>query len=110
MEGMLSESEFQLEGDLIEDVEEFAYLGSMQSKDGGSTAAVRHRIGRASAAFHAMRPMWRQPLRLHIKGEVYGAVIRGILLYGAETWTTCPPPRRTCSCWRPLRWGALGRS
>ncbi|VDO62396.1 unnamed protein product [Schistosoma margrebowiei] len=40
-----------LEGETLEDVESFTYLGSIIDEQGGSDAGVKARIGKARAAF-----------------------------------------------------------
>ena len=49
----------ELDGDEIDEVEDFAYLGSNISKDGGSDQDIRVRIGKARFAFAILIPVWR---------------------------------------------------
>jgi hypothetical protein len=60
----------------------------VQSKDATSHGAIKHRLAKASKAFHAMRKMWKRPLDRKLKGFVYKAIVRTIALHGAGTWTT----------------------
>ncbi|VDP27825.1 unnamed protein product [Schistosoma margrebowiei] len=45
------------------------------------------RIRKARLAFVNLRHLWRrQDIRLSIKGRVYCAAVRSVLIYGSETW------------------------
>ena len=65
----------------------FPYLGVVQSCDATSARAVQHRISKASAAFYSLSRLWKAPMRLSVKGHLYMAIVRRVLLYGAGTWT-----------------------
>ena len=47
-----------LKGEDIENVEQFTYLGSVVSRDGGTDREIKSRIGKATAAFKTLRPIW----------------------------------------------------
>ena len=49
----------KLDGEAIDEVEDFTYLDSNISKDGGSDRDILARIGKARAAFAILRPVWR---------------------------------------------------
>ena len=49
----------KLDGEAIDEVEDFTYLGSNISKDGGSDRDILARIGKARTAFAILRPVWR---------------------------------------------------
>ncbi|KER19536.1 hypothetical protein T265_15512, partial [Opisthorchis viverrini] len=69
----------------IELVDKFTYRGSCH---GGLTKDdISIRIGKARAAFANLRHLWRRrDIRFSVKGRVYNAAVRSILLYGSETW------------------------
>ncbi|KER26958.1 hypothetical protein T265_05867 [Opisthorchis viverrini] len=74
-------------GEALEVVERFTYLGSCISSDCSVTDEVNARICKARAAFANLRHLWRQNgLSLNLKGRVYQATVRAVLLYGCETW------------------------
>ena len=76
-------------GAAIEVVPDFRYLGAIMESKGEIMKDVEERIARASKAFGALcRPVFRDSsLSLVTKRMVYRAVVLGVLLYGAETWT-----------------------
>ena len=80
--------EFDVDGELYGVVEEFEYLGSIQSASTTSTAAIRHRIAKATKAFGMLTKLWRSRMKWHVKGAVYCSMVRSVLLYASETWTT----------------------
>ena len=74
-------------GDELESVESFKYLGSVIAADGGVGEEISSRIAKARLAFANLRHLWRRhDVRLSLKGRVYNATVRSVLLYGCETW------------------------
>ena len=71
----------------VEDVDEFVYLGSKISKDGGTDEDVKARIRKAQHAFTILRPVWRSTaITANTKLRLFGSNVKSILLYGSETW------------------------
>ena len=78
-----------LEGEALEEVESFTYLGSVVDKLGGTDADVKVRIGKARAAFHQLKNVWgSSDLPLNTKIRIFNSMVKPVLLYGAETWRT----------------------
>ncbi|KER27332.1 LOW QUALITY PROTEIN: hypothetical protein T265_13817 [Opisthorchis viverrini] len=76
-----------IQGEVLEVAERFTYLGSCISSDCSVTDEVNARIYKARTAFANLRRLWRQNgLFLNLKGRVYQATVRAVLLYGCETW------------------------
>ena len=73
----------------LEEVNSFTYLGSNVDKQGGTDADIRIRIGKARAAFHQLRSVWRSTiLSTKTKLRIFNSIVKPVLLYGAETWRT----------------------
>ena len=69
-------------------VNQFTYLGSCLSKDGSIDSEIIARISKARIAFANLLHLWRRnDASLPVKGHVYNAAVRSVLLYGCET---CP--------------------
>ena len=84
--GIMS-NRLELDGDEIEKVEDFAYIGSNISKDGGSDQDIRVRIGKARTAFTILIPVWRSKvISRKTKLRIFNTNIKSVLLYGSETW------------------------
>ena len=47
-----------LEGEALEEVEEFTYLGSIVNEQGGTDTDVRVRIGKARVAYLQLKNIW----------------------------------------------------
>ena len=78
----------ELDGGVVEVVEQFKYLGSLVEACGGVVGEVSCRIAQASRAFGSLRDsVFNAPdLTMETKRMVYRSVVLGVLLYGAETW------------------------
>ena len=82
-----SDPNLTLAGEPIEVVEKFTYLGSCIEAGGLVGEEIGRRIAKARAAFANLRHLWqRRDVSLSVKGRVYNAAVRPVLLYGCETW------------------------
>nr|VZI11553.1 unnamed protein product [Spirometra erinaceieuropaei] len=81
--------QINVNGNQLQVVENFPYLGSTLSRNTKIDDEVANRISKASQAFGRLRStVWnRHGLQLSTKLKMYKAVILPTLLYGAETWT-----------------------
>ena len=79
-----------LDGDTLEEVTSFTYLGGIVIDRQGRTGAdVKVRISRTRAAFLQMKNMWTSPnLTTNIKIRILDTTVKPVQLYGAETWRT----------------------
>ena len=77
-----------LDGEIVEAVNHFRYLGSEVMSSGRLDEELRTRIGRASATFGQLFKIWRSKISLKTKLRIYNAVVISTLLYGSETWAT----------------------
>ncbi|VDP21075.1 unnamed protein product [Schistosoma margrebowiei] len=78
-----------LDGETLEDVESFTYLGSIIDEQGGSDADVKSRIGKARTKFLQLKNIWNsKQLSTNIKVRIFITNVKAVLLYGAETWRT----------------------
>ncbi|VDI07663.1 Hypothetical predicted protein [Mytilus galloprovincialis] len=48
-----------IEGENIEEVDQFTYLGSIMDRTGGTDADIRTRISKARQAFAMLKPVWK---------------------------------------------------
>jgi len=72
-----------VEGNPIEYVEEFCYLGSIIQHNSSCDAD----IGKANSVFARLNRIWKdRKLSLQIKMRLYESLILSTLLYSAETW------------------------
>ena len=77
-----------VDGQELEQVSSFPYLGSIIEEDGSAGVEVRSRMKKAGHSYGVLKkPLWSQAgVSLKRKGQVYTAVVLSTLLYGAEAW------------------------
>ena len=81
------EQQIKIGEQVVKEVENFRYLGSVVSKDGSASDDIKVRIGKASGAFASMTKVWRcRSLSLKTKIRIYEATVLSVVLYGSETW------------------------
>lgn len=82
-----NQTAIQVEGQPVEEVQEFTYLGSIVSKTGGTDEDVKSRIVKARQAFAMLRPVWKNK-NIHLKTKlmIFNSNVKSVLLYGSETW------------------------
>ena len=82
-------TELQLEKDKLDVVPEFCYLGDMTSTCGGCDLALIIRCKCARGKFRQLLSLLtNRHIPLVVRGYVYSACVRSVMLYGSETWAT----------------------
>ncbi|XP_078345642.1 uncharacterized protein LOC144631127 [Oculina patagonica] len=77
----------KLNGEDLEDVESFTYLGSIITVTGGTEEDMKCRIGKARLAFNMLRPVWNaSSISTKTKLRIFTTNVKATLLYGSETW------------------------
>ncbi len=77
-----------LEGEPLEEVDEFKEIGSMFSTNGKVIEEVKSRVNLARSVFSSLPSClwWRRKIPVNSKSRVYQAVVRSILLNRCKTW------------------------
>lgn len=76
-----------IDGERIEEVDNFCYLGSIISKSGGADADVVNRTQKARQAFCMLNRLWSAPnISRNLKIKIFKTNVLSVLLYGCETW------------------------
>ena len=89
---MQSNDRLYADGEPLESVDSFCYLGDMLSAGGGCESAVITRGRTAWGKYRDLLPILSSKnVALRTKGRVYDTCIRSAMLYGSETWA----PRNT---------------
>ena len=74
-------------GEVIEGVEQFCYLGDVLNGEGGSNMASINRVRSDWKKFRELSGvLTNKKVALRLKGRVYAACVRSAMLYGSETW------------------------
>ncbi|VDO69335.1 unnamed protein product [Schistosoma margrebowiei] len=78
-----------IDGEDLEDVKTFTYLGSIIDEQGGSDADVKARIGEARAEYLQLKNTWNSKhLSTNTKVRIFNTNVKTVLLYRAKTWRT----------------------
>ena len=83
------EEDIMVDGNKLNSVPEFTYLGSTISSNGCIDDEIQRRMAKAIASFGRLRQiLWNNHyVSMRVKGKIYRAIMHSTLLYGAEAWT-----------------------
>ena len=76
-----------LDGEVIQQVEEFKYLGSLISANGYSEKDIRVRIAMAKTTFSKLKTVLTGGLKQELKKRLVKTLVWSVIMYGSETWT-----------------------
>jgi len=75
-----------VDGNTVESVNSFVYVGSLQSSDGQCRPDQTRRIGLACAVMTSLKRIWSDKrLTLDTKLRMYHTLVLSVLLYAADT-------------------------
>ena len=76
-----------LNGEALEEVDQFKYLGSVIAANGGVEADVRHRVNEGCKVLGALKGVMKnRGLGMNVKKVLYEKVVASIVMYGSESW------------------------
>src|SRR6476469_7789419 len=75
-----------IEGQSVEQVSKFRYLGSLISKDGRCLDDVKTRIRMAKNAFNKRKELLTRSIRVDLRKRLAETLVWPVVLYGCETW------------------------
>ena len=89
-QGVRNAPSFTINGEPIENVEKFVYLGSTIAANLSLDAEIDCRLGKAYSSFARLAErVWNNPmLTIKTKSAVYSSCVLSTLLYASESWTT----------------------
>ena len=74
-------------GEKVEVVEKFCYLGDVIGKGGGAEESSRARVRCVWGKFMELKMLLTaRGASLRVKGKIYRACVQRVLVYGSETW------------------------
>ena len=76
-----------VEGQKMEQVKSFKYLGSIITDDGRCEAEIKARIATAKEAFSKRKVLLTKKLSKRVKKRIIKTIIWSIALYSSESWT-----------------------
>jgi hypothetical protein len=87
--------EFVIDGQQIEEVKQFEYLGSMINNIGDSTTEIKRRLAMARSTVQSMTNIWKsRGLSIDIKLRLLRATVFSIATYGCESWAMTKNDRK----------------
>jgi len=76
-----------INGEQLEQVDKFCYLGSVVTQDAKCHTEIRRRIGIGKDAFYKRKELLRGKLNRNLKKRMVKTLVWSVVLYGSETWT-----------------------
>ena len=77
-----------MNGEQLEEVETFKYLGATITRDGRSTVEVKSRLAMATSSMARLFRIWKsKEISFTSKFKLYKSLVLSIALYGCESWT-----------------------
>ena len=73
-------------GERIEQVTKFKYLGAWLTEDGKCDVEIRSRLAMAKDAFNKRKELLSKRMNIDTKKRIAKALVWSVALYGAETW------------------------
>ncbi len=84
-----NQAPLKIDGQQLEEVKSFTYLGSEVDGNGGTERDIRARICKARTAFVTLNNIWKEgKISLNTKVRLFNTNVKTVLLYGSETWRT----------------------
>ena len=78
-----------LNGEALEEVDQFKYLGSVIAANGGMEAVVHHRVNEGCKVLGALKGVMKnRGLGKNVKKILYEKVVMPTVMYGSESWGT----------------------
>ena len=79
--------DLSLNGEMLEKVDLFKYLGSIVSKNGGVVDDMISRVNEGAKVFGALSRIWKVgSFGMGVKKIMYERIVVPTLVYGAKTW------------------------
>ena len=85
-----------LNGEALEAVDQFKYLGSVIAANGGVEADVRHRVNEGCNVLGALKEVMKnRGLGINVKKVLYEKLVVPTVMYGSESWGMKVTERQT---------------
>ena len=78
---------FSLDGDVIEQVESFEFLGSIINTKGDCSQEIKRRLAMARNVVQSMTKLWKSKLPSSLKVRLLRSTAFAVASYGSESWT-----------------------
>jgi hypothetical protein len=98
-----------INGEKVEQVGEFCYLGSVVTTDAKCHSEIRRRIAMGKEAFMKRKELLRGGLSKNLKKRLIKTLIWSVTLYGSETWTLRKEDTRRLEAFEMWLWRRMER-
>ncbi|XP_072046467.1 uncharacterized protein [Amphiura filiformis] len=87
-EAVEKEYNITIDGEKVEQVDHFKYLGSVKTSNANCTADIKARIGMSKGSMIELQDLWNdRNLPTELKMKLIKILVWSVLLYGLEGWT-----------------------
>ena len=97
------EDSFEIDGEEIETVTSFTFLGSVIEKEGKCDMEINRRVAIGKAAMNGLEKIWKDKhVSIDTKKRLVKALIIPTVTYGSETWTMTKKMKKkinACEMW-----------
>src|SRR6476661_3097285 len=98
-----------VDGQSVQQVSKFRYLGSLISEDGRYLDNVKTRIGMAKDAFNKRKELLTTSIRVHLRKRLFGTLMLPVVLYGYETWAMRKEEINRLNAFEMWVWRRMGK-
>ena len=99
-----SKLKIYVDGQQVDQVSQFRYLGSLISEDGYCTQEIQSRIEMAKKVFMGKKKLFTGIMNLELKKRIMKCLVWSVALYAAETWTLTQTDRRRLEAFEMWIW------
>ena len=86
--GKDTRADIRIDGENIEQVDQFVYLGSLITKDNNCSLEIKRRIGIAAGTYGSLNEIWKSTkISFQNKLKLLDSCVMSTLLYACEAWT-----------------------
>lgn len=96
--------DIRLDGEKIEQVGKYKYLGVWITEDGRCNEEIKCRIAQAKEAFTKRRELLTKGMKRETKKRIIKVMVWTVALYGAETWTIRKSERQKIEAFEMWVW------
>src|SRR3989454_274030 len=96
-----------IDGQKVEQVKTFKYLGSEIAEDGRCMDDIKQRIGCAKDAFNKRKELPSKSMNKPLKKRIVKALVWPVALYGCETWILKKEAKDRLEDFEMLVWRSL---
>jgi len=93
-----------VDGQQVEQVNQFRYLGSLISEDGYCTKEIQSRIEMAKKVFMERKKLFTGKMNLELKKRIMKCLVWSVALYAPEMWTLTQTDRRRLEAFEMWIW------